>query len=69
MRRINVQTQLFFQLAGQRVDRLFVSFDLATRLHERLSATLANQQGSAIGADQQGGGDVDNSRIIERRIS
>ena len=61
MRWINDQTQLFFQLTGQGMDRLLMGFDLAARLHEGLGAALAHQQCAAVGTDQQGGGDADDA--------
>ncbi|MNR29451.1 hypothetical protein D3C85_1468380 [compost metagenome] len=65
LRRVDVQTQLFFQLPGQGVDRQFMGLDLATRLHERRGAALAHQQRAAVRADQQGGGDADDPGMIE----
>jgi len=38
-----------------------MGFDLAARLHESFSATFAHQQRATVGADQQGGGDVDDA--------
>ncbi|MNG31445.1 hypothetical protein D3C84_1172490 [compost metagenome] len=61
MRRIDGQSQLFFQLTHQGVNRLFMGFDLAARLHESFSATFAHQQRATVRADQQGGGDVDDA--------
>ncbi|MCY1460219.1 hypothetical protein D3C76_1796660 [compost metagenome] len=61
MRRINDQSELFIQFTGQRTDRLFMGLDLATRLHEGLGAAFANQQGTTIGTDQQGGGNADDA--------
>ncbi|MNR34733.1 hypothetical protein D3C85_1525300 [compost metagenome] len=47
------------QLAHQCLHRGFASIDLAAGLHEGLGAAFAYQQGAALGADQQGGGDAD----------
>ncbi|MNT10598.1 hypothetical protein D3C72_1454360 [compost metagenome] len=57
--RVDLQPQFLEQFTGQGIDGLLVSLDLAARLHESLGATLAHQQGPALGIKQKSGGDAD----------
>lgn len=58
-----LQSEFFLQLSGHGLQRRFAARDLAAGQHEAGGAAFAYQQQGAVGAQQQGRGDMNDGHV------